>query len=82
MIISLAPQLQQLLLQLALDAAQHPILRRRKTGAPFHCTSSGEMNPPCGKVLLGKTLGTRLRRGGKTAGKPNRRPLIYRSSRK
>ena len=56
MIISLAPQLQQLLLQLALNAAQHPILRRRKTGAPFHCTSSGEMNSPCGKVLHAKRL--------------------------
>ena len=29
------------------------------------------MNPPFGKVLLGKTLGTRLRRGGKAAGDPN-----------
>ena len=56
MIISLAPQLQQLLLQLALDAAQRPILRLRKTGAPFHCTSSGEMNLPCGKVLHAKPL--------------------------
>ncbi len=56
MIISLAPQLQQLLLQLTLDAAQHPILRGRKTGAPFHCTSSGEMNSPCGKVLHAKRL--------------------------
>jgi hypothetical protein len=56
MIISLAPQLQQLLLQLALDAAQRPILRLLKTGAPFHCTSSGEMNSPCGKVLHAKPL--------------------------
>ncbi len=30
-----APQLHQLLLQLALDAAQRPILRPRKTGTPF-----------------------------------------------
>ena len=43
---------------------------------------TGGVNPPFGKVLLGKTLGTRLRRGGKAAGEPTRGPAAYRSSRK
>ena len=43
---------------------------------------TGGVNPPFGKVLLGKTLGTRLRRGGKAAGEPAQEPAAYRSSRK
>ena len=43
---------------------------------------TGGVNPPFGKVLLGKTLGTRLRRGGKAAGEPTQEPAAYRSSRK
>jgi len=46
------------------------------------CQKSGGVNPPFGKVLLGKTLGTRLRRGGKAAGEPTQEPAAYRSSRK
>lgn len=43
---------------------------------------TGGVNPPFGKVLLGKTLGTRLRRGGKAAGEPTQGAAAYRSSRK
>ena len=50
-------------------------------GPEFHAPSGG-MNPPFGKVLLGKTLGTRLRRGEKAAGEPTQGPAAYRSSRK
>jgi len=50
-------------------------------GPEFHAPSGG-VNPPFGKVLLSKTLGTRLRRGGKAAGEPTQEPAAYRSSRK
>lgn len=43
---------------------------------------TGGVNPPFGKVLLSKTLGTRLRRGGKAAGELAQEPAAYRSSRK
>ena len=49
---------------------------------PVYFNCSGGVNPPFGKVLLGKTIGTRLRRGGKAAGEPAQEPAAYRSSRK
>ena len=62
-------------------AALIPRPARPDGGPEFHAPSGG-VNPPFGKVSLGKTLGTRLHRGGKAAGEPTQGPAAYRSSRK